>query len=172
MQPPLEGGHPGHGVARTRLAGARRHVHDRAAVDLQRRALRHEARARRGRPLELRRRYDRGHPCRQALELHAHLHGPGDYLIRLWTTDAEGNRYDWDVPVRVYPALRPSIEVQGSELVARTTGGAEPMLAYRWRFDNGETAYGRRVVPPAGATVATLRVTDAAGTVAEASYSG
>ena len=95
---------------------------------------------------------------------------PGDYLIRLWTTDTEGNRYDWDVPVRVYPELRPSIVAEGSDLVAQTTGGAEPMLAYRWRFDNGETAYGRRVVLPAGASAATLRVTDAAGTIAEATY--
>ena len=97
---------------------------------------------------------------------------PGDYLITLWTTDTEGNRYDWDVPVRVYPQLRPSIEVQGSELVAQTTGGAEPMLAYRWTFDNGATAYGKRVVLPAGASGATLRVTDATGTVVQASYPG
>jgi PKD domain-containing protein len=95
---------------------------------------------------------------------------PGSYVIRLWTTDTEGHRYDWQVPVRVYEQLKPSIEASGADLIAHIAGGAPPMLAYRWSFDNGATANGERVALPAGATHATLRVTDAAGDVASASY--
>jgi hypothetical protein len=93
---------------------------------------------------------------------------PGSYLIKLWTTDTEGHRYDWEVPVRVYDELRASIESAGSDLVAHVAGGSGQVLAYRWSFDNGATANGERVALPAGATSATLRVTDAAGTVAAA----
>jgi hypothetical protein len=95
---------------------------------------------------------------------------PGRYTIKLWTTDTEGNRYDWQVPVRVYPELRPAVATDGAELVAHAAGGAKPVLAYRWQFDNGETATGRRVTLPEGATAATLSVTDSAGTVAEAHH--
>jgi hypothetical protein len=95
---------------------------------------------------------------------------PGSYLVRLWTTDTEGNRYDWEVPVRVYPALRPSIEARGSTLEARLQGGGKPVLAYRWRFDDGGIANGRVVTMPRGADRATVSVTDSTGTVAEASY--
>jgi hypothetical protein len=93
---------------------------------------------------------------------------PGRYDVKLQTTDTDGNTVRWELPVRVYRKLGAAIVARRGELVASATGGHTPVLAYRWSFDDGSAAGGRRVTPPAGATEATLRVTDATGTVAAA----
>jgi hypothetical protein len=93
---------------------------------------------------------------------------PGRYEVKLHTKDTDGNTVSWELPVRVYRELRATIAVRGGHVVANAAGGAKPMLAYRWRFDDGSTGSGQRVKPPRGATEATLRVTDATGTVAQA----
>jgi hypothetical protein len=93
---------------------------------------------------------------------------PGRYRVKLWTKDSDGNTVSWELPVRVYPELSAAIARRGRTLTAKAAGGCEPVLAYRWSFDDGSTAAGPTVRLPRGATAATLRVTDATGTVARA----
>jgi PKD repeat protein len=93
---------------------------------------------------------------------------PGRYEVKLHTKDTDGKSVSWELPVRVYRELQATIAKHGRDLTATATGGKEPMLAYRWRFDDGSTAVGPHVTPPKDATKATLSVTDATGTVAEA----
>ena len=101
----------------------------------------------------------------------AHAFEPGSYEVRLSARDAGGKVATWAVPVEVYRSLQAAIVRRGDALVARVRGGRKPVLAYRWSFDAGPDAYGPRVVLPDGAHDATLRVTDATGTVASAQLS-
>ena len=94
-----------------------------------------------------------------------HAFTPGTYEVRVTAKDTQGREASWSLPVRVHRELRAAIERDGSELVGAARGGKRPVLAWRWRFGDGSTAYGPRVRAPRGATSATLSVTDATGTV-------
>jgi hypothetical protein len=93
-----------------------------------------------------------------------HAFTPGSYTVRLSATDRDGRRASWQVPVEAYPRLRARVARVGRRLIARTSGGVTPRLAYRWTFDRGAPAYGARVRLPRRAHRVTLRVTDATGT--------
>jgi len=99
-----------------------------------------------------------------------HAFAPGAYDVHVTATDTQGSTATWTVPVRVHRALRAAIGVSGDTLTGRMSGGKAPALAWRWSFSDGSTASGQRVRARPG-TVATLRVTDATGTVATVSRS-
>jgi hypothetical protein len=98
--------------------------------------------------------------------------------VRLSAADAGGNATSWQMPVVVYPELRPSISVQGRadrsfSFTAGAGGGDGALLAGHWTFADGTTADGLSVVHRFASGVspaATLTVVDGTGSSATTSW--
>jgi hypothetical protein len=102
-----------------------------------------------------------------------HAFKPGSYKVHLNVVDTNGDTAQWDVPIVVYPALRPVIRAhagpQGSTSYEGSfTGGSGQVLLWRWQFADGAVAYGRAVnhrsTGPVTGGHTTLTIVDATGT--------
>jgi hypothetical protein len=107
-----------------------------------------------------------------------HDYTPGTYTVSLTAPAQDGKVATWQLVVRVYPALRPSIGALQTAadtyaFVARTRGGDHRLLRRDWTFSDGATASGRRVThtfAPGQAPAATLTVADGTTTTATARW--
>jgi hypothetical protein len=107
-----------------------------------------------------------------------HAFGVGAWTVTVHATDTAGNATSWTMPVRVYPALRPSITAQrvrggAWRFSAAATGGDGALLAGHWTFADGGSADGLQVVhtfAPGVAETATLTVVDGSGGSASAAW--
>ncbi len=101
--------------------------------------------------------------------LFTHRFAPGTYTVRVTATDTDGHELTASTVVRVHPRVIPGVTTHplvGGRLryTATVRGGDGPVLAWRWRFDDGVITHGKSVTRSAAATRSgTLTVTDASG---------
>jgi hypothetical protein len=99
--------------------------------------------------------------------------GPGLYVVTASVTDNLGNTYSWTQPVRIDSPLSAAVvqtSGHGHNVVLNAVGqgGAGNVLAARWTFSNGKTAYGTTITVHKRKE-ATVTITDGAGNTATTS---
>jgi hypothetical protein len=107
-----------------------------------------------------------------------HEYTPGTYTVSLTAPAQDGKVATWQLVVRVYPALRPSIAARQTAagtyaFAARVRGGDQRLLRRDWTFSDGATASGLRVThtfAPGQPPSAALTVADGTTTTATARW--
>ena len=95
--------------------------------------------------------------------------GPGIYVVTA-TVQGPTGPSTWIQKVIVDPPLGALVTASGGLLSVAASGGTGELLAAHWSFDDGSTAEGITVSPPAGATGGSVTAVDSAGNRASASF--
>jgi hypothetical protein len=100
--------------------------------------------------------------------------GPGLYSVTASVTDNLGNTYSWTQQVRIDAPLSAAVvqtPASGDSVVlsASAQGGEGNVIAARWTFPSGRTAYGATITVPRRKQVVAVTITDGAGNTATTS---
>ena len=94
--------------------------------------------------------------------------GVGEHVVTATATDQSGRVATATMRIEVFPPLVASFTRDGDAWIASADGGDGNVLAYRWRFSDGDVEYGP-VVHHADDPGAVLTVTDGTGSTASTS---
>lgn len=123
---------------------------------------------------------DGGSARTSSMERIVHPFAVGSHIVTLSAVDSAGRRAYWSIDVHVYPQVRASVIVEPidraeASFTARVDGGIGEILAWRWTFSDGQTAFGptvrHRFESEARERTATVAIADASGCTASATAS-